>query len=48
MLPAGWDGYKRGQQRLYGVELRLGIHTGQFDAVSVTPHPQWVATTSHE
>ena len=29
-------------------ELRLGIHTGQFDAVSVTPPPQWVATTSCE
>ena len=23
-------------------ELRLGIHMGQFDAVSVTPHPRWV------
>ena len=40
-------GIKRGQQRLKW-ELRLGIHTGQFDAVSVTPPPQWVATTSHE
>ena len=29
-------------------ELRLGIHMGQFDAVSVTPSPRWVATTSHE
>ena len=29
-------------------ELRLGIHTGQFDAVSVTPPWQRVATTSCE
>ena len=29
-------------------ELRLGIHMGQFDAVSGTPPPQWVATMSHE
>ena len=31
-----------------GLELRLGIHMGQFDVVSVTPPPQWVATMSHE
>ena len=29
-------------------ELRLGIHMGQFDTVSVTPQPRWVATMSHE
>ena len=48
MLPVGGDGYKKGDSSGCKRELSLEIHTGQFDAVSVTSPPQWVATTSHE
>ena len=47
MLQVAGDGYKRGRQRLELVswlvgqldKLRLGIHTGQLNAVSVPPPP---------